>query len=321
MKRSLWLLAAAVLLLALVLAGRRLAEKSRSPDGFAFDTTQVSRVTGLRVIYQGDTALVERRTEGWMTADGFPADTLRVERALRGVLGVRTVEKVSESESPERLAEYGIDSAEAKIVEWTLASGEKQRVLLGKTSGADLSSTYWKREDEKAVYRTPGSFTFDLASLQEEWNDTALYPAFAEEDVRSLTVDWTDSTRQPASGHYKIARVDDSTFALTEPTVMPLPAGLANKLFRAVAEMRVDHFARGDDSAAFYARLEKPSLVVRTELRDGVVRTFKGGGARAGYFYIEYPYNRKPVLVYRRRLDVFKLGPRDFSQPAFALPE
>ena len=80
-----------------------------------------------------------------------------------------------------------------------------------------------------------------------------------------------------------------------------------------------------ESALAALARMDALALVQedvaghRSRLDAG--RHWLGGGARAGYFYIEYPYNRKPVLVYRRRLDVFKLGPRDFSQPAFVLPE
>ena len=182
MKKPLWFFAAALLLLVLALGGAKLRERAVNPEGFVFDTAQVSEVVWLRVVYQGDSAELRRGTsprDPWVIArSGEPADAGRVQRALRGLLGVRDHEKVSESGDEARLREFGIDAAEAKRVEWRMASGKSAVILLGKTAGTDLNSTYWKWVDKPGVYSTPGDFTFDLASQEEEWKVNGPAPAF-----------------------------------------------------------------------------------------------------------------------------------------------
>jgi hypothetical protein len=179
MKKGLWLFAGALLLLFLALGGYKLREGARDREGFVFDTALVAEVVWLQVVYQGDTAELIRKDGAWVTArEGLPADPERVERGLRGLLGIRAREKVSESTDETRLNEFGIGRAEAKQVEWKLASGEGGRVLLGKTAGTDLNSTYWKWPGQPGVYSTPGDFTFDLASREEEWTADGPAPAF-----------------------------------------------------------------------------------------------------------------------------------------------
>ena len=182
MKKTLLWFGGAAVLLALVLILVKVSERGANPlnpEGFVFDTAQVSEVVWLRVIYQQDTAQLERKGDLWVGAHtGEQANAERVQRALRGLLGIRSLEKVSQSEDPARLDEFGIGSTDAKQVDWALASGEKFRVLLGKTAGTDFNSTYWKWADKIGVYRTPGDFTFDLASQETEWAVGSPQPAF-----------------------------------------------------------------------------------------------------------------------------------------------
>jgi hypothetical protein len=179
MKKAFWLLLGAVVALGFALVAVKVSDSMANREGFVFDTTQVADVVRLRVVYQGDTAQLEKREGGWfLTPGGEPANGERVQRALRGLLGIRSRDKVSESSDQARLEEFGIGSAEAKQVDWTLSSGEKSRVLLGKTSGTDFNSTYWKWPDKPGVYSTPGDFTFDLASQAQEWKVDGPAPAF-----------------------------------------------------------------------------------------------------------------------------------------------
>jgi len=169
-------------LAALVLIGRKVSGSLHPHDGLVFDTTQVSQVVWLRVIYQTDTAELERRSGVWVTVrDGAPAVPERVERSLHGLLGIRDREQVSMADDDARLEDFGIDAADAKQVEWRYASGKTDKVLLGKTSDADFNSLYWKWPDRPGVYRTPGDFTYDLASQVEEWKTDGPPPAFQEQ--------------------------------------------------------------------------------------------------------------------------------------------
>jgi hypothetical protein len=170
LKKTLWVLSAALLLLIAVLGTHAIRERLRDGADFVFDNDRIPEIVSLRVIYLRDTVDMVRKGPRWVMArDDSPVDTLRMANALRHLMGIRSDHKVSESGDEARLVEFGLNAAEAKRVEWKLASGEKQSVLLGKTSGTDYNSTYWKWEDKPGVYSTPGNFTYEIGSVAIEW--------------------------------------------------------------------------------------------------------------------------------------------------------
>src|SRR5215217_5539513 len=101
MKKTLWALAGALLLLALVLGVKTCADRATHRERFVFDTLKVDEVVRLEMEYQGESATLEKKDGLWRVAsDGYPADTARVRMALNGLLRTRATEKVSESQDP-----------------------------------------------------------------------------------------------------------------------------------------------------------------------------------------------------------------------------
>jgi len=172
-KKTLLALAAAVLLLAVALFLDHHRDVSRLSSQFAFDTAQKADISYLRVIQQNDTAVLLKTGGMWVTAqDSFPVDTAKMNKDLSYLLSLQSKEMVSSD--PARLSEYGLDSNEAKHVEWKTAGGTTYRAVIGKTSGVDYSSTYWKFEDKPEVYNTPGDFTWEVGVHPADWKDRTL---------------------------------------------------------------------------------------------------------------------------------------------------
>lgn len=171
MKKTLLTLAGALLLLAVILLVKDQRDKAAAKPRHVFDAT-AEDVTSLTLAYQQDSVALVRLAGRWVNAaDSFPADTARLYRVLDRVLTIQDRERASRSADTARLAEYGLSAAEAKRATWTLADGTRQTVLLGKTSGTDYGSTYWKFTDRPEVYLTPGSFTHEIPARPQDWLD------------------------------------------------------------------------------------------------------------------------------------------------------
>jgi hypothetical protein len=185
MKKPLLALGGALLALAVVfLVMERRHKASLRPD-FAFETAQVNDVCGFRVSYQGDSVSLIKTGDRWITfPDSFPADGGRIRTALGRLLKIQQREPVSVSTDSARLEEYGLSVAEAKRITWDLPEGKSVTILLGKTSGADFNSMYWKLADKPGVYRTPGNFTYEIPVRPSDWKDRTLFPAFAVRDLK-----------------------------------------------------------------------------------------------------------------------------------------
>jgi hypothetical protein len=308
MKRPLLWLLAALLLLAAVYRGMDYRDKSRAAPRFAFGAAKAGEVVSLRVGYLGDSVTLVRSGGHWLTAgDSFPADTARLRRVLGHLLTLQDREKVSESADETRLTEYGLDSASARAVAWTLADGRVTRVLLGRISGIDYGSTFWKPAEEPVAYRTPGKFVFEVSSRAKDWKDTNLFVPFTTRDIRSVTVEWT--APDGVSHRYALERDSgggDTGFALTEPFAAVASREAAGKIFRHAAQFKVDEFAAGFDPSAARAGLDKPVMTVRIVLKNGVENVVVAGNPVDGlYRYVRHPRHKDPVRVFLWRFEYF----------------
>jgi hypothetical protein len=315
MKKTLWLLIAAVALLVLVLGVKTWREGALARAGYAFDTTQVGEVVSLRVVYQEDTSVLVRKNGKWVTAlDGFTADSNKVRKALRYLLGIRSTDLVSQANDLNRLAEYGLDSLDAKLVEWRLASGETGRFLLGKTAGSDFSSTYWKWEGKPEVYRTFGNFTYDVPAVLNEWKDRHLLPDFLYENVNSVEADWIDSLG--VSHHYRLERTSDTSVKMTEPVKAPVPRLTAAAIFEQTPQFTTDEFVERGDTNVSRVRPDSPVVVVRIGMKDGRKFEVRSGGLFDGFQYVPHPEHKNLVRVARWRFDFFRKKVADILNPA-----
>jgi hypothetical protein len=316
------ILIAAVLLLAAVLWVKSYREEAPRRGGFAFDTTRAAEVTSLRVQYHRDSMLIRAAGDGaWVTQDGYPVDSARLREALGWLLRLRTREKVSEAADARSLWDYGLNPEDAKTVEWTWASGETERVLLGKTSALDYSYTYWKWKDPRrggAVYRTPGNFAWNVSSRVHDWKERRLWPPFTAADVRALSVDWRDGA---AVRHYRLERTEgaaataeESGYLLTEPYRAPASRAVADHLFENAPQFAADDFGLELDPRWQSATVADPEITLSIILKNGTTYTLKGGEV-----FREYQYSRHPrlphllVWVFRWRYDYYKKSPEELA--------
>jgi hypothetical protein len=318
MMKVLLALGGALLLLAALLLVREWQEKAASRAGYAFDTASIGDVTGFSAAYQQDSVSLIRSGGRWIdAADSFPADAAKLTAVLRQILKVQDNERVSLLNDSTRLAEYGLSSAEAKRVEWTLSDGTRSTILLGKTSGTDYNSTYWKRPGEAGVYRTPGNFTYDIPVRPMDWRERNLFPAFGHEEVKFVEVEWADTAG--VRTRYGLERAD-SGYVMTEPVSLKgsaIPAANGLRVFEQASRLVADEFVEPDDPFLSIAGLDSGIVVVRIGMKSGEVRTLAAGNEIGSMHYARHP--REPdfvIKIARSRLDVFRKTPDQLMSPS-----
>lgn len=305
MKKTLWMLAGAVLLLAVALIIDHRRDVSRQAEQFAFDTTQKAGITYLKIVLEKDTTEMIKRGGKWVVAsDSFPVDTTKINKGLSYLL--RLQNKEIASSNPSRLAEYGLDTSQAKHVEWRGADGKKVRIELGKTSGTDYRSMYWKWEDRPMVYRTPGAFNYDIASRSSDWKDHSLFTVDAR-DVKSIEVNWRDSADQPF--HYKLEAVNDTLVRMMEPDTALVKKTEAMDLLAQTGQFVVDDFVAPGDTNVAKSRLDTPMVAIRIDLRGGKYYEIKGGKTFNDMVYTQHPFLNRQVKVASWRFKRFEKMP------------
>ncbi|HKP97740.1 MAG TPA: DUF4340 domain-containing protein [Fibrobacteria bacterium] len=307
MKRTLIVLLAALALLAAILLKKRSNEKVMQKDAPVFDSTYKSGVTMLRVSKKPDTSSLQKKDGKWVVAkDGYSVDTAKINKVLSNLFSLQNKELVSNS--PGRLAEYGLDSNEAKHV--TLQDGTGKtvaQVVIGKTSGADYSSTYWKWEAKPEVYRTPGNFTWEIATKDDDWKDRKLFPATSK-DVKTVEATWRDSTGTAYA--YKLEAVTDSTWKMLAPQDSNRVVNAsANEMATRFAEMSVDEFVTASDTNVSKVKLDTPAVYVKIGLKNGTMHELKASKTLSGYAYTQHPSRKDLIKLSAWRFDSFKKKP------------
>lgn len=327
MKKALLGLLFAVAALSGIFLAQRYAERQAARPRPAFGDMTPERITRLRVAYFGDSMAIVKTKGRWVTeGDGFPADTARLTRVLGHLLALQDRETVSRWEAADTaivdLRPYGLDSASARHVSWTLADGRRIEVLLGKVSGIDYGSSFWKPAGEAVVYRTPGTFVFEVSSRAQDWKDTVLFPAFTPKDIQAVSVVWRDSTG--GAREYALERAgSDTAFVLragadaaAEPAV-PARTEAAAKIFLHASQFKIDEFVPGPDTAATPARrasLDAPVMIIRISLKGGGEHVVTVGSRVDGlYRYVKHPWHPDPVRVFVWRFDYFNKTRADFA--------
>lgn len=333
MRKALAVLAVALVLLAGVFLVRKIADRNAAAPRHAHADMRPEAVVRLHVSYWGDSVTLVKEGERWVTSgDRFPADTARMRRVLGYLLGLQTREQVSRAASGRDgdldLASYGLDDARARQVTWTLADGRSVQVQLGKVSGIDYGSSFWKPVGEAVVYRTPGTFVFEVSSRSQDWKDTALFRPFTSADIRSVAVTWRDSAGH--SVHYALERAagprsgrgtdeeeyDTGYVLVGNGARLPARRADAARVFMHAAQFKVDEFVPGIDTAATAARrasLDDPSMTIRITLADGTVHdVIAGDVVHELYRYVKHPRHPDPVRVFVWRFDDFNKTAADF---------
>ncbi len=306
MKKPLLALGGALLLLVAVLVIRDQMEKAALRPQYAFPNLQQEDPVSLRIIYQDDSAALFRAGGVWFTAgDSVPVDSLKIATALRSLRGIQVREMVSRDPDSSRLVEYGLVPSEIKVREWDTASGARQFAHLGKASGSDFASNFWKHPDAPEVYRTPRSITYDFPARPVDWKGRMPFPFFLYEDVASVEVRWRDD--EGTEHHYRLDRVSDTAAVLVEPFESEVPRRSAAAIFVQTPQFVIDGFVDPQDPHVLVSDLDNPALVVRTTMKDGTVHLFEAGPAIDGHHYARHPGARNTFIKVRQwRVDFFK---------------
>ncbi len=329
MKKALAALAFAVLMLAGLFTIRHMMATRAAAPRFAYADMTAEAVVRLHVSYWGDSVTLVKEAGQWVTSrDRFPADTARLRRVLGHLLGLQTREQVSRRDSDRidaaELAAYDLDATRARHVTWTLADGRSAQVSLGKVSGIDYGSSFWKPSGEAVIYRTPGTFVFDVSSRSQDWKDTALFPPFVPSDIQTVSVAWRGDAgrteyilqREGEDADTGIGAGTGYVLHADDGTRIPARREDAARLFMHAAQFRIDEFVGGEDTAATPARrasLEDPYLRIRITLRDGTTHDVLAGDVVHDlYRYVKHPRHPDPVRVFVWRFDYFEKTHADF---------
>ncbi len=312
MKKSFFALFAAVLLLGVVLFMNKKTESAQGQASFAFDTTQVSQVGEIRVFKNPDTALLVNKSDLWVTGPAdYPVDTAKFNKVVNILYRLQSGEVVSRN--PDRASEYGLDSVNAKHVNWKDKSGKTVgQVIIGKGSGIDFNSTYWKFADKPEVYRTPGNFSYDIMSRTEDWKDRKPF-VVAVKDLQFMDVTWKDSTGM--SYQYKLEAVNDSTWRMLSPQPNDVKRAMAQGMAGQLVDMYIDEFVAATDTNKSKIQLDSPAVVVKLDLKGGKSYTLKTSKILDNYAYALHPTRSDTIKVAEWRLAPFKKKPFELIEP------
>lgn len=307
MKKTLIILAVALAALGFLLFKRGSDRKAMQVDTPALDSTTRADAVTFRIAKKPDTTVLALKNGAWVVQkDSFPVDTGKVARALGHIFGLKAKEKVSESVA--RLGEYGLDTVEAKHVAILDKDGKAlAEVVIGKTSGADYSSTYWKWEGKPEVYRTPGNFSFELGVKDEEWKERKLF-RFTAKDIKFLEASWKDTTG--AAYAYKLEATSDSTWKMLQPTDSNrVVKALADEAAARFSELGIDEFVLAGDTIAAKAALDSATAWAKVTLEDGRSFEVQAGKPYGTFYYMKNPTRPETVKLSAWRFDSLKKKP------------
>lgn len=307
MKKTLIVLVAALALLGVILFKRGSDRKALGQDVPVLDSAKKAEVASFRIAKEADTVAIVRKDGAWgVGKDAWPGDTAKINRALGHLFSLQAKEKVSQNES--RLKEYGLDSSEAKHVVIAGKDGKPMaEVVIGKTSGADYSSTYWKWEGKPEVYRTPGNFSYEIGVKEDEWKERKFF-GFQAKDIKFLEATWQDTTG--ASFAYKLEATSDTTWKMLEPVDSNrVVRHMASDAASRIAELAADEFIGSADTVAAKARLDSATLRAKVTLKDGKSHEISVGKPYDNYYYVKYPARADLVKVSSWRFESLKKKP------------
>ncbi len=311
MKKTLIVLAAAIAVLVLILFKNKHDEKTSSADVFAFDSTQKATVKSFKVCKNADTSELQLKDGKWVvTPNDFPADTAKVNKVLKVLFALQNKEIVSQN--PERLKEYGLDASEAKNISVQSVDGKKLvDAWIGKTSGADYNSTYWKMPNQKEVFRTPGNFTWEILAKADEWKDRKLFSATLSKEVKSLEVTWRDSTDSVFT--YHVVNENDSNWKMTAPVETKVVKQAVTELINRFAEFSVDEFIATNDTNLSKVDLQNPRIQIQVGLKNGNTIVLKAGKTFNFYTYAQHPSRSDLIKFSSWRFEGFKKRPYELQ--------
>ncbi len=268
------------------------------------------KVKSLKFIVGNDSTVLSSSGTLWNTEDNdFPADTSKVNALTKIIYEMEDKEIVSNN--PERASEYGLDSNSRKTIALLGDGGnELARFHVGKVSGADYSSTYWKKADKDEVYRTAGNFTYQIKAKADEWKDKKLFH-FSKDDIQQMDISWKDSTDKATS--FSIVAKGDGNWGTSFPEMGNAKKAPVETLAGRFGQLQIDGFAGEGDSIAISLG-ENPDLDIRVSLKDGSSKEIKAK-KDSSHYYMKHPNREEVVKLAKWRLSVFEKQFKDIFEP------
>jgi Domain of unknown function (DUF4340) len=307
MKKTLLVLVGALVLLGLILIKKGKDEKSMRSDAPVLDSTLKADVKSVNTAKRPDsTALLVKDGQWVVTASGFPVDTARINKLLKNIFSLQDKEIVSHN--PERYAEYGLDSIEAKHVILKNTSGKViADVIIGKTSGSDYSSTYWRWANKPDVYRTPGNFSWEIVTKEDDWKERKLAHVKATE-VRTIETTWHDSLG--FAFHYKLEATSDSTWKMLEPEDSSrVNKAMVSEMTNRFTALSIDEFVSPQDTNLAKVNVDSPSVSVKFTFKDGKSMELKGSKTLGTFSYVKHPSRTELIKLSAYQFEAFKKKP------------
>jgi hypothetical protein len=157
------------------------------------------------------------------------------------------------------------------------------------------------------VYRTPGNFTWEIATKDDDWKDRKLFGATAK-DVKTIETTWKDSTGVVYS--YKLEATTDSTWKMLAPQDSNrVKNAVAGDMASRFADMSVDEFVTPQDTNVAKVRLDTPAVWVKVTLKTGTIHELKASKTLGGYAYTQHPSRKDLIKLSSWRFDAFKKKP------------
>ncbi len=306
MKKNLIFLVLALAALGLVFLLKDKRQESTKAQSFAYDSTRIAEASQFKVVRDTDTVVVAFDQTRWVVLpDSFPADTSRVNMVLQKLFTLQDGQVASRNE--ERISEFGMEAGEAKTV--TISNSQGAVLVdasIGKTSGADYNSTFWKYPGKPEIFRTPGNFTWEIAHTAEDWKSRSLF-SFTPDNAKAVNVSWTDGTAGAQA--YRLEAANDSTWMLVEPVQDTVRDQRAQNILERLAELNIDQFVTESDTNAAKADLNSPYLSLTVELKDGRSIELKTSSPLDGFVYVPHPSFSQLVKLSDWRIEPFRTTP------------
>lgn len=182
--------------------------KSAAAVTSLFEGLEAAEVTQMTVV-NGDTdaqVKLSKSGAGWVVdgADGFSADTTKVDDALTKIVALKTNRLIATSPASRARLQVAEDKFVRRI-DLTLQDGTSYSLYIGSSPGA--GATHVRRADQSNIYATNDLTGYDINATVTSWIDS-VYFNLSRDDISGVRL--TNASRK-----FNFTKAADGTWSLT----------------------------------------------------------------------------------------------------------